>query len=313
MDFFLRALVSRAEQLDRSQDLRAENLLVSVAMAIFATIFVFLRFFPRYLSLEAMRECPPSDNWVMVLAWLALMGHMIMNILLVDKGMGLHANMVPSDSLQALSNVCLGAEIFYFAGITLFRSAILLFYKRVWEDREFRTWGFTIATISAAWTIGCSLSAIFLPECYPAERLWMPSVEGDCTNLVARQFYIPIPDVLCSLAVFSLPIPRLLKLHIDGYQKFMLLVALLVGLCSVGSGFYHFWVLLKFTPTDMSYTLADVYTWRVIELFCGIVAGSLPVLVSKVLFCHFLTPPTAPTPPRATAMFMPTSDPKSIC
>jgi hypothetical protein len=120
----------------------------------------------------------------------------------------------------------------------------------------------------------------------------MPSVEGDCTNLVARQFYIPIPDVLCSLAVFSLPIPRLLKLHIDGYQKFMLLVALLVGLCSVGSGFYHFWVLLKFTPTDMSYTLADVYTWRVIELFCGIVAGSLPVLVSKVQFCHSLTPPS---------------------
>jgi hypothetical protein len=106
MDFFLRALVSRAEQLNRSQDLRAENLLVSVAMAIFATIFVFLRFFPRYLSPEAMRECPPSDNCVMVLAWLALMGHMIMNILLVDKGMGLHANMVPSDSLQALSNVC---------------------------------------------------------------------------------------------------------------------------------------------------------------------------------------------------------------
>lgn len=173
----------------------------------------------------------------------------------------------------------MGAEILFATGTNLFKIALLLFYMRVFRVRSVRLGGYLCGGFSTAWNLACILLAVL--QCLPLSRLWMPWVEeGFCIDPVLRHMCISIPDILSTVVVLWLPMPYVLGLRFSPAQW-----ACIVAFCLLGGGVvfvsaYRFRIMLLYDPNDAPYSLADGCVWNVVEISSGIVAGSLPALVS---------------------------------
>lgn len=103
---YLQKLADRAAEQNLSEDLRKYVRDTSIAFTVFAGVFVGLRFLARHRQAARIGV----DDYLMVAALLVLVGNMIMNLQLVDQGLGLHSGMLTLPELQRLDQVCSGLQ-----------------------------------------------------------------------------------------------------------------------------------------------------------------------------------------------------------
>ncbi|KAL2147688.1 hypothetical protein VTI28DRAFT_7040 [Corynascus sepedonium] len=269
---FLQQLTEFAAEQDLTEDLRAYVRNVTVAFTVFAGVFVGLRFLARYR--QGVRIW--IDDWMMVASFLVLVGNMIMNLELVKQGLGLHSGLLTLPQLQKLYKTILGAEIIYVTGVNLYKISLLLFYFRVFPVRSVRLGGYICGGMSTAWNIACILAATW--QCTPRERLWMPWLEGTCIDLFLTQLCISVPSILCDIAILCLPLPHVIRLKTNLWQRILLTFIFMLGSYVVFTSIYRFRVYLDYTTDDVPWSLADPCAWNIIEISSGIVSACLPTL-----------------------------------
>ncbi|KAK4156623.1 hypothetical protein C8A00DRAFT_40924 [Chaetomidium leptoderma] len=269
---YLQQLTDFAAKQDLTEDMRGYVRDVSIAFTVFAGVFVALRFFARFR--QAARIC--IDDWLMVAALAVLIGNMIMNLMLIQQGLGLHSGALTLPEMQKLDQTILGAEIIYVTGVNFYKLSLLCFYFRIFPVRSVRLGGYICGGISIAWNIACVGAATW--QCTPREKLWMPWLEGTCINLFLTQLCVSIPNILCDITILCLPMPHVIRLKTNLLQRILLMFIFLLGSYVVFTSIYRFRVFLTYTTDDIPWSLADGCAWNVIEISSGIVSACLPCL-----------------------------------
>jgi hypothetical protein len=142
-----------------------------------------------------------------------------------------------------------------------------------------RLGGYICGGVSTAWNIACILAATW--QCTPRQRLWEPWLEGTCIDLFLTQLCISVPSILCDIAILCLPLPHVLRLKTNLFQRALLVFVFSLGSYVVFTSIYRFRVYLSYTTDDIPWSLADPCAWNIIEISSGIVSACLPTLVSS--------------------------------
>jgi len=100
---YLAKLAHHASTQDLSQDMGPYVRNMSIAFTVFAAVFVSLRFLARWR--QAARIL--IDDWLIVASLVVLAGNMVMNIMLVELGLGRHSGSLTLPELQRLDQVTL--------------------------------------------------------------------------------------------------------------------------------------------------------------------------------------------------------------
>ncbi|KAK4098784.1 hypothetical protein N658DRAFT_499020 [Parathielavia hyrcaniae] len=269
---YLQQLTDFAEQQDLTEDCRAYVRNVTIAFTVFAGIFVLLRFLARWRQAARIAV----DDWLIVVSLLVLVGNMVMNLELIKIGLGLHSGALNLPQLQKLNETLVGAEIIYVTGVNMYKLSLLFFYFRVFPVRSVRLGGYICGGISTAWCIACILAAAC--QCTPREKLWEPWLEGTCIDLFLTQLCISVPSILCDVAILCLPMPHVMRLKTNLWQRVLLMFIFLLGSYVVFTSIYRFRVFLTYTTDDVPWSLADGCAWNIIEISSGIVSACLPCL-----------------------------------
>ncbi|KAK4044369.1 hypothetical protein C8A01DRAFT_31424 [Parachaetomium inaequale] len=269
---FLQQLTDFAAKQDLTQDLRGYVRDVTIAFTVFAGVLVALRFLARYRQAARVG----LDDWLMVAAFVVLVGNMAMNLVLIQMGLGLHSGALTLSELQKMYETLVGAEIIYVTGVNLYKLSLLCFYFRIFPVRSVRLGGYICGGLSTAWNIACILAATW--QCTPRERLWMPWLDGTCINLFLTQLCISVPSILCDIAILCLPLPHVMRLKTNMVQRILLLFIFLLGSYVVFTSIYRFRIYLDYTTDDVPWSLADPCAWNIIEISSGIVSACLPTL-----------------------------------
>ena len=99
---YLQQLTDFAAKQDLTEDSRDYLRNVTIAFTVFAGVFVALRFFARYRQSAQIL----MDDWVIVAAFVMLIGNMVMNLELIGMGLGLHSGALTLAQLEKMGEVC---------------------------------------------------------------------------------------------------------------------------------------------------------------------------------------------------------------
>jgi hypothetical protein len=98
---YLHKITALAAEQDLTQDQRQYVKDVTIAFTVFAGVFVALRFFARHRQAAFIG----IDDWLMMASFVVLVGNMVMNLVLIEQGAGLHAGLLTLPERQKLDQV----------------------------------------------------------------------------------------------------------------------------------------------------------------------------------------------------------------
>jgi hypothetical protein len=98
---YLKKLADNAASQNLTDDLRPHVRSLSIAFTVFAAVFVGLRFLARYRQAARIGV----DDWLILASLAVLVGNMVMNLELIEQGLGLHSGALSLEQLQRLDQV----------------------------------------------------------------------------------------------------------------------------------------------------------------------------------------------------------------
>jgi hypothetical protein len=101
----------------------------------------------------------------------------------VKYGMGRHAStLTANDGTQSLIWFWASVWIYYLA-LCCAKLSIILQYLRIFPEKRFRKWCFTLMAVIVLWTFWAFFSALF--ACWPIQHFWNQTIPGTCLNRLA--------------------------------------------------------------------------------------------------------------------------------
>lgn len=184
-----------------------------------AVLAVALRFWARRL----LKARVWLDDWIIVLALVFATGQLIATIIWCHQGYGKHLEVLdPNTFLADFFKNLFAGEILYTLLIVTVKFSILAFYWRLF-GRSVKIPVWILGGITAAWGIAVILVSVF--QCTPVSGFWnrLTVPPPQCiVNDYAFFVGIAVPNIITDVAILSLPVPCIWRLHRDGAQKIAL-------------------------------------------------------------------------------------------
>lgn len=260
------------------EDLRPWTIAVVAGVTVMALISVLLRLLARWEKRAPLMW----DDWLIIfsMGWNIVVVGFIYGM--VNYGMGLHADLVPTNHLIMIAKYLVVAEVLYVWNLVWTKLSLLYLYYRIFDLRSVKLAAYVISAFVIAWVI--TITFVFIFICVPVEKLWYPQLPGHCINQVGTWASNAASTILTDLAILALPLPQVWKLQLSKFQKVTLTIAFGLGFFVVFASIYRFTVLFSYTAADSSYTLAPVVAWTAIEMSAGITSANLPTLRPAVRY-----------------------------
>ncbi|KAJ5486226.1 hypothetical protein N7530_000526 [Penicillium desertorum] len=258
--------------------LQSWSIATTASVTVLAFVTVCLRLLARY---ERMQKLWWDDYMVIFsMLWnLVVVGFIYA---MIHKGMGLHADTIPTENVILIAKYLVVAEVLYVFNLVWTKLSILLMYYRIFRFPYFKTWAYIIGVFIILWVICITFLFIFI--CVPVQKLWYPQLPGRCIDQVATWVANAVSTIATDVAILLLPIPQVWKLQLRMSEKIAVLIAFSLGFFVVFASAYRFSVLFSYSSIDSSYTLAPTVGWTAIEMSAGIVSANLPTIRPALRF-----------------------------
>ncbi|PSR80253.1 hypothetical protein BD289DRAFT_441078 [Coniella lustricola] len=257
---------------------------VITAILTVATLFVALRI---YVRLQRARDYGLAlDDWLSVASVVLIWAEYINCVLTVTAGgVGLHLTVALEKKPNALRNVFLNmysGELIYFTGVMTIKWSVLAMYYRIFPTK-FMKWGYiALGAINFAWWIGCMFATIF--QCTPIHDYWdLYDDSSVCIN--ANVFYLStngIPNIVMDALILCLPMWEVYKLHLGRKVKIAIGANFLIGALVLIASIYKLTLMVEMyylgSSLDVTYYLANLVMWWIVEPSLGIISAALPTL-----------------------------------
>ncbi|KAF8859218.1 hypothetical protein BDZ45DRAFT_650426 [Acephala macrosclerotiorum] len=264
------------QDLSKNKQLNLKS--TSITLVILAGLFVGLRF----LSRRKKRAYIGIDDYFIILAYISI----TKDSAVIRYGLGVHAAALDIDQLIAVGKGLLAFECIYVTTVALTKVSLLLMYYRIFPINSMRIGCWILGALSVCWCISIIVVCIF--QCAPISKAWNPSIPGHCINLKGSFIGNAVPNILTDVAILTLPMPQVWRLHTTLIQRCQLSVVFLLGSFVVFTSIYRFTTLFQFVPSDLTWTLANACTWVIVESSAGIISACLPTLAPLIHSINFM-------------------------
>ncbi|KDN68214.1 putative CFEM domain-containing protein [Colletotrichum sublineola] len=117
-------------------------------------------------------------------------------------------------------------------------------------------------------------------QCTPIQYVWDKSIPGSCLNVTALGYSGAALTITYDCILIVLPLPQLLKLHVDVRKKLVLILLLALGSVACVASMVRLKVLVTFTNTyDATWDNVEINIWSTLEIDLAMICGSLPALL----------------------------------
>lgn len=251
---------------------RAPVLIGAVCLVLsVATIAVGLRVYTRSRVLKQLGV----DDYLVLVAWMFCLATGISQCLNTRNGLGKHTWDITSD--MQLENYLKG----FYVSITLYQVCLLFVklafltqYYRVFTVKKMRTTIIVAMVVIGSWSLSQVIISIFI--CDPVAGFWEKSIDSRCIANYPQWYINAAGNIATDLAIFVIPLPVLVHLHLPKAQRFVL-----IGIFSLGFFTCAISVIrVKYLKQggDFSYENVEGSAWSVAEICSGVTCACLPTL-----------------------------------
>ncbi|KAI1779639.1 hypothetical protein F4818DRAFT_148293 [Hypoxylon cercidicola] len=243
---------------------------VSLVLSV-ATLAVGLRLYTRSRVLKQLG----ADDYLVSVAWMFCLVTGISQCLNTRNGLGKHAWDFRNDMQR--ENYLKG----FYVSITLYqvcllfvKLAFLMQYYRVFTVRKMRTTILVAMVIIGSWSLSQVLISILI--CDPVAGFWENSIDSRCIPNYPQWYINAAGNIATDLAIFAIPLPILVHLHLPKAQRLVL-----IGIFSLGFFTCAISVIrIKYLKQggDFSYENVEGSAWSVAEICSGVTCACLPTL-----------------------------------
>lgn len=174
-------------------------------------------------------------------------------------------------------------EITYLLALGSIKISFCLFYLKIFPGRKFKILCLSLIGLLVAETTEETFVVIF--QCWPVQKAWdaANAVDGKCLSLLSF-YYISFGIRLATdLALFTLPIPKLLKLKMTIGKRAGLIFMFSLGALVVVTSIIRATYLNNFSK-DHTWTLVDPLNWSSVELGVALFIACFPSFKALVTF-----------------------------
>ncbi|KAF2768697.1 hypothetical protein EJ03DRAFT_383130 [Teratosphaeria nubilosa] len=272
----LRAKAWHAEVCDspgRSQ--RADVLSLTWVMYGAALIAIFMRLLARRSGTGLSWDDGIAAGCMLLLTVLA-----VLVTLMVVYGLGHDIWTVKYDNVYNFFELFYVNEIIYVALNGFIKISILLLYLRIFPktvSHDFRYLCWIMTSLCAAYLVSNSL--VFIFQCHPVAYAWTSwdsQHTGHCIDIQAFTYASIAINIALEIAVFTLPIPRLLRIDMSLRKKIVACLTFTVGFTVTGCGIARAVTLPSLSSTNPTWDFVRLAELSMAESSLGIICACLP-------------------------------------
>ncbi|KAK1622158.1 hypothetical protein BDP81DRAFT_155037 [Colletotrichum phormii] len=193
-----------------------------------------------------------------------------------DLGFGHHYwNIDPGNSKTILQVYVL--QMLYIFVQAFAKISIACIYSRVFASKTFRLKTNIFMIFVTTHSLLFLLLIIF--QCTPIQSIWNRAIPSQCLNISAISNGGAAFSIFEDMILIILPIPELLKLHLDRKKKAALFGMLALGSFACIASMIRLKYMITFAHSfDPTWDYVDVVDWSSLELNAAVMCGSLPAL-----------------------------------
>ncbi|TLS22772.1 uncharacterized protein PpBr36_06723 [Pyricularia pennisetigena] len=227
-----------------------------------------------YTRLVILRTFGPDDYAAVLSLFFTFACGLVIG-LMVRHGSGKHIwTLQPSDVEAYLIEFYLSI-VFYNAAIMATKAAFLLQYYRVLAvNRAMKRIYLGFLVLIASWCFGFVLVAIF--QCSPISDFWSSAPTRNCLPNMPYWNVQGVGHIITDILVFTLPLPALYQLHINGTQKLVLMGIFSLGFFACAISVIRLRYLVVAEDVTWDNTVPSV--WSTTEVSIGLLCACLPTL-----------------------------------
>ncbi|PYH87453.1 integral membrane protein [Aspergillus ellipticus CBS 707.79] len=225
------------------------------------------------------------DDVLCILSWVFTFVLCFVCIWMTRYGYGRHIETVDSvDTLEMFLKLDFVSMIAYLLALGTIKISFCLLYLQIFPGKRFRIACWSLLGLLTAETIEEIFVVIF--QCSPIHKAWNASgsVKGKCLALTAF-YYISFGIKLATdLALFALPLPKLLRLNMTMAKKAGLIVMFGLGVLVCVTSIIRATYISNFSE-DHTWTLVNTLNWSSVEVAVAIFIACIPSFKSLITFC----------------------------
>ncbi|KAK9792223.1 putative Integral membrane protein [Seiridium cardinale] len=261
---------------DDPADVRGRQIfaIVPTTLVLFLSILTYAL---RILAKRKTRQELGWDDYLMGIGLIISIEPAICEFLLVANGLGHHTCNLSRNEQNRFLRITFALQRVNQPALACIKVSIVLFLLRVFPTDSFRKAAYAVIAYNLAWAV--STWVVNLTVCTPIAYYYDKTIQGgSCRNQVISGSINAGLALLGDILVLALPMPMIYDLKVNRAKKTALAGIFALGFFGCVASVIRIVELLKFTPTDASYTQVYASTWTTLEMGVAVTSGNLPTL-----------------------------------
>ncbi|KAJ5179969.1 hypothetical protein N7492_003179 [Penicillium capsulatum] len=255
-------------------------IICNTVLIVASTLGLLVRFGVRFRYLGGIGW----DDAFCAIGWVFTFVECLVCMLMTQYGYGKHIDTVHSEyKLGMFLKLDFVTEITYLLALGTIKISFCLFYLKIFPGNRFRLLCWALIGLLVAETVEETMVVIF--QCWPVQKAWDASgtMDGKCLQLLTF-YYISFGIRLATdIAIFTLPIPKLLQLKMTIGKRAGLIFMFSLGVLVVVTSIIRVTYLNNFSK-DHTWTLIDPLNWSSVELGVAIFIACFPSFKALITF-----------------------------
>ncbi|PWY72958.1 integral membrane protein [Aspergillus heteromorphus CBS 117.55] len=254
-------------------------IICNTVLLVIATSGLLVRLFVRVRYLSGIN----LDDLMCIFSWVFTFVLCFVCIWMTRYGYGRHIKTVTSAEVEMFLKLDFVTMIAYLLALGTVKVSFCLLYLQIFPGKRFRIACWSLLGLLTAETTEEIFVVIF--QCSPVSKAWDASgtVQGKCLNLTAF-YYISFGIKLgTDLALFALPLPKLMRLNMTMAKKGGLIVMFGLGVLVCVTSIIRVTYISNFSD-DHTWTLVNTMNWSSVEVAVAIFIACIPSFKSLITF-----------------------------
>ncbi|KIW07006.1 uncharacterized protein PV09_01901 [Verruconis gallopava] len=224
------------------------------------------------------------DDYTIGISLLCLTPIAVIAQLMVDHGLGQDIWQLEAHDISKTLLYFYIEEFLYVFLSSVTKLSILLLYLQIFKTKSFQIRCYVVIALIVGYLLGGTISTGLY--CRPLNYVW----EGwdglhpaKCVNINAQTFAMAGVNMALDIAIFILPIPPIMRLHMTMRKRIAVSGVFATGLFVTACSVVRLTTLLKWGKSqNPTYDYTEVAIWSLIELMTAVICACMPGIASLI-------------------------------
>ncbi|RAK98470.1 uncharacterized protein BO80DRAFT_479659 [Aspergillus ibericus CBS 121593] len=254
-----------------------EIIACNTVLIVFATGGLLVRLFVRMRYLTGIN----LDDLLCLTSWIFTFVLCFTCMLMTKYGFGRHIGVIDMSDRGMFLRLNFVTMLAYVIALGFIKTSFCVLYLSIFPGKKFRIGCWCVLAIIAAETISEILVVIF--QCWPVHKAWDATglVEGHCVNMTAFYYANFGIKMASDLALFLMPMPKLVRLKMTVGKRVGLVMMFSLGLLVCVTSVIRVSYMNPFS-VDHTWSLVNTMNWSCVEVGVAVFIACIPSFKSLI-------------------------------